>query len=77
MNVPLRTSFMRTLTPQVKDSASPPPERLRRKRGKTDMGEPVALAQSLDPDRRGDGALLAPGCGRSICRACACEHSIT
>jgi hypothetical protein len=74
MHVPLRTSFVRTLTPE----AAPAPARKRRAGEDVRAEEAVDEASSkvLDPEARTE-ALVAPGCGRTTCGLCAFENSLT
>jgi hypothetical protein len=74
MHIPLRTSFVRTLTPE----AAPPPARKRRAGENVHAEEATdgASLKVLEPEERAE-ALVAPGCGRTTCGLCAFENSLT
>jgi hypothetical protein len=89
MNVPLRTSFMRTITPQAASpngSLAPLITTGNRKRRNSQEDQEkrdadptrLVMAKCLDPEEgAADEGLVAPGCGRSVCRNCSCENSLT
>jgi hypothetical protein len=86
MNIPMRTSFMRTVTPQA---ASPNEQGPRvdttfqttdpRRSGQQERGaRQLALSKSLEPDEATrNEAVVAPGCGRIFCQQCSFENSLT
>lgn len=83
MNIPLRTSFLRTITPQAASPNSSTPfvnaATKSRKRHADDQDTfQLFIAENPEPDEitRAE-ALLAPGCGRTVCRNCSFENTST
>jgi hypothetical protein len=81
MNIPLRTSFMRTITPQAaspNDTNSQVSKKQRSARESRNKAQALMFSKNLDPSESNrNAALLAPGCGRAFCQKCSFQYTLT
>jgi hypothetical protein len=85
MNVPLRTSFVRTITPQAASpndagtaQTSSKQRPARQNRDSKNKTSELAISMSLEPSEANrDEAFLAPGCGRTFCKQCSFPNTLT